>query len=326
MHSQKNEAMNRSIMRYCPKEKTYSRTMTLTSRINLAISIDTLGHAKYYEDLFAAMEFNNTQLTFSGLRRMWRKKEYGRIYSGLRRVKVRRRIKQRERMVEGTDKLVLDAKEGRGYSSGIRLRETDEDEEGEGSTTIRAKKAKMSRLTRKVKDECRCGGKDHQRTSSSKCPWKNLGQKAVCEKYEQRMKEMQSRKSNPTTNLPGVPTEGYENQVQFNRSSNRTTDSPGIPTEENENNVHSTSKYLARGFKKPLRQQNTCISPGTLSTWLWTGRNPDAIAPLPSVDDIAAIAENDSDENAILIARTEIDCLDDLSLEGDIPDDVSDSD
>ena len=41
--------------------------------------------------------------------------------------------------------------------------------------------------------------------------------------------------------------------------------------------------------------------------------------------DIAAIAENESEENAISIAQTEIACLDDLSLDGDIPDDVSDT-
>ena len=46
---------------------------------------------------------------------------------------------------------------------------------------------------------------------------------------------------------------------------------------------------------------------------------------MPSVDDIAEIAENETEENAVLIAQTEIDCLDDLSLEGDIPDDVSDT-
>jgi hypothetical protein len=46
---------------------------------------------------------------------------------------------------------------------------------------------------------------------------------------------------------------------------------------------------------------------------------------LPSVDDIAAIAENATMENAIFIAQTEISCLDDLSLDGDIPDDVSDT-
>jgi hypothetical protein len=44
---------------------------------------------------------------------------------------------------------------------------------------------------------------------------------------------------------------------------------------------------------------------------------------LPSVDNIAEIAENETEENAILIAQTEISCLDDLSIEGDIPEDVS---
>jgi hypothetical protein len=44
------------------------------------------------------------------------------------------------------------------------------------------------------------------------------------------------------------------------------------------------------------------------------------------VDDIAAIAENVSHENAIFIAQTEITCLDDLSLDGDIPGNVSNRD
>jgi hypothetical protein len=46
---------------------------------------------------------------------------------------------------------------------------------------------------------------------------------------------------------------------------------------------------------------------------------------LPSVDDIGEIAENETEENAILIAQTEISCLDDLSIEGDIPEDISDT-
>jgi hypothetical protein len=44
---------------------------------------------------------------------------------------------------------------------------------------------------------------------------------------------------------------------------------------------------------------------------------------LPSVDDIAEIAKKETEENAILIAQTEISCLDDLSIEGDIPEDIS---
>jgi hypothetical protein len=54
-------------------------------------------------------------------------------------------------------------------------------------------------------------------------------------------------------------------------------------------------------------------------------RNSRRHDPLPSVDDIAEIAENETEENAILIAQTEISCLDDLSIEGDIPEDVSDT-
>jgi hypothetical protein len=99
LNSQKNEAMNKSIMRYCPKDKTFSKTMVLTSRINLAVSIDSLGHSSYYERLFSAMRLQHTQLTFSGLRRMWRKKEYGRIYSATKRIRRRRRIKQTEMMI-----------------------------------------------------------------------------------------------------------------------------------------------------------------------------------------------------------------------------------
>jgi hypothetical protein len=89
MSSQKNEAMNGSIMRYAPKEKMYARTMALTSWINIAIGIDCVGHTKFYEQLFRAMGFQKTALTFSGLQRMWRKKEYGRIYLGQKKVKKR---------------------------------------------------------------------------------------------------------------------------------------------------------------------------------------------------------------------------------------------
>ena len=52
--------------------------------------------------------------------------------------------------------------------------------------------------------------------------------------------------------------------------------------------------------------------------------NRTASQALPLVDDIAAIAKLDTEENAIIIAQAEIDYLDDLSLEGDIPDNISD--
>jgi hypothetical protein len=42
MHSQKNKVMNKSIMMYCPKDKTYWKTIVLISRIHLAIDVQVL--------------------------------------------------------------------------------------------------------------------------------------------------------------------------------------------------------------------------------------------------------------------------------------------
>jgi hypothetical protein len=36
-------------MRYAPKEKTNGWMMALTSRVNIAIGIDCVGHAEFYE-------------------------------------------------------------------------------------------------------------------------------------------------------------------------------------------------------------------------------------------------------------------------------------
>ena len=96
---------------------------------------------------------------------------------------------------------------------------------------------------------------------------------------------------------------------------------------ENAKNRYSRLlSILARHLKCSLRHRSTRNSPGTVSTTENRERNSIRLDPLPSVvDDIAEIAENETGENAVLIAQTEIDCLDDLSLEGDIPDDVSDT-
>ncbi len=55
-----------------------------------------------------------------------------------------------------------------------------------------------------------------------------------------------------------------------------------------------------------------------------TAENYTSTQLLHSIDDIAAIAQLESKQSAITIAQNEIAYLDDLSLEGDIPDDVSD--
>ncbi len=56
-----------------------------------------------------------------------------------------------------------------------------------------------------------------------------------------------------------------------------------------------------------------------------TARNRTPTLLLPSVEDIATIAELSSREDAIMIMEEEMEYLDDLSLEGDVPDDVSET-
>ena len=44
-----------------------------------------------------------------------------------------------------------------------------------------------------------------------------------------------------------------------------------------------------------------------------------------SFEDMIAIAELETKEDAIMMAQDEIACLDDMSLEGDVPDNISDN-
>jgi hypothetical protein len=53
-------------------------------------------------------------------------------------------------------------------------------------------------------------------------------------------------------------------------------------------------------------------------------RNPTTTKPLPLVDDIWAIAKLETEEDAIITAQNKNGYLDDMSLEGDTDDGVSD--
>ncbi len=103
-------------------------------------------------------------------------------------------MKQRDRMIEGTKKMEIDAKEGRGYCSGIRMRDEgkkeDSEEKERRKKTARTGEANNNPLTRRTSTECKCGGDDHKRISSSRCPWKGLSKVEVARNYEKRMSEI----------------------------------------------------------------------------------------------------------------------------------------
>ncbi len=82
-------------------------------------------------------------------------------------------MNQRDRMIEGTRKMEADAEDGCQYSAGLRLQEDENETEG-GEEPAK----KMARTTTRMlykpirtsRDKCKCGGDDHKRTSSLKCP------------------------------------------------------------------------------------------------------------------------------------------------------------
>ena len=62
-----------------------------------------------------------------------------------------------------------------------------------------------------------------------------------------------------------------------------------------------------------------------LSTAQPTVGNPGTVQPLPSISDIAEVYKYSNEEDAIIISQSEIACLHDVSLEGDIPNNISDT-
>jgi hypothetical protein len=75
-----------------------------------------------------------------------------------------------------------------------------------------------------------------------------------------------------------------------------------------------------------VQHAHTAYSPSTVSTTSSTAGNPSTIRPLTSISDNAEVHELSGSEDAIIIAKSEIACcLEDIGLEDDVPDDVSDS-
>jgi hypothetical protein len=152
-----------------------------------------MGHGKDYERLFANMQFQPTELTFSGLRGMWRKKGYGRMYTGLRRVKKR---------IKGVAKMEANEEAGRSYASGRNVREGKE--EGEEPKRKKTKKARAD--NNPLTSSCKCGALDHQRVLPKSCPWKGLLKNEILKNYERRMKDVRAEEATATASACTVPT------------------------------------------------------------------------------------------------------------------------
>jgi hypothetical protein len=125
-------------------------------------------------------------------------------------------------MIEGTKKMELDAKEGREYSSRIRLRnvgKNGDSEEKKSNKQVRTGEPNNNQLTqRTAREQCKCGGDDHKRISSLRCPWKVLLKEEVTQNYEKRMSEIVvPRNCDDKTVVPTTePTSGATDVTKMN--------------------------------------------------------------------------------------------------------------
>ena len=49
-----NEAMNRSVSSFAPKDRTFSRTMSLQTRVSIAAGVQIAGHYKFWKKVLEA--------------------------------------------------------------------------------------------------------------------------------------------------------------------------------------------------------------------------------------------------------------------------------
>jgi hypothetical protein len=119
--SQKNESMNKLISRFVPKDRTFSRSMSLGSRVCLAVGIDSVGHAEYYDRILAEMSVTFPANTRTMLTRMTGKREYDRNYQSLPERKRKRSILKFAKMKDGLKKQMGDKAMGLNYETGLTM-------------------------------------------------------------------------------------------------------------------------------------------------------------------------------------------------------------
>ena len=84
-----NKAMNRSVSSFAPKDRTFSRSMSLTTRVSIAARVQLVGHYKYWEMMLERQGIKMSSALETLLREKDKNSEHRREYR--RRPDVKRR-------------------------------------------------------------------------------------------------------------------------------------------------------------------------------------------------------------------------------------------
>jgi hypothetical protein len=157
--SQKNESMNKLISRYTPKDRTFSQSTSLASRVCLAVGVDSVGQEEYFRLLFAKLKMKLPENTKLLLRKMKIKRDYDRKYQALPKRKRNRSAIKFRKMRTGLSKQMADKAIGLTYASGMNMGHNMDEVEGEGDKK-RRKKAVIC---------MHCGESTHKTRRSKAC-------------------------------------------------------------------------------------------------------------------------------------------------------------
>jgi hypothetical protein len=154
------EGFNKLIIKFLPKDRTFSKTIENSVRIHLACCLLSIGYKRFYTRLFAKTGLTKGEcaaLFFwsEDKERQWRK-----LYRKKESVKIRRMRDLYIKLKEGRDKQAQDRMKGHAYRTNMMM-----DGDADDIEPIR-KKAKR----RNDGCCCHCGGDTHKRITSILCP------------------------------------------------------------------------------------------------------------------------------------------------------------
>jgi hypothetical protein len=134
--SQKNESMNKLISRYVPKDGTFCKSMSLNSRVCLAVGVDSVIHEEYYQRLFNEMKTELPGNTRKMLVRMSNRKKYDRNYQAQPNRKRKRSELKFAKMKDGLKKQMADKAMGLEYARRQNLEVDNDGVEQEPITNV----------------------------------------------------------------------------------------------------------------------------------------------------------------------------------------------
>jgi hypothetical protein len=125
--TQRNEAMNKSVTSFAPKDKTFSLTTSLLTRVNIAGAMHNKGNHTVWNEVYDRFNLAFDANLSNNLLRIDRKKNNQAKAAATREGKLRRGRKRLEKMQTAQRQDIKAQKEGLEYTQGVALRQATKD-------------------------------------------------------------------------------------------------------------------------------------------------------------------------------------------------------